>query len=232
MQDKIKYCKKRNVLLRNAAIIVGLLVIAGILIGNYDSIFETPSEAAGFLQGFGKLGPPVIILILIMEVIVAPIPGFIIAIAAGLAFGSFWGAIYTYIGNVIGSVLAFFLARRFGRPLIEHLANKKSLDKYDYFFQERGKSVLWIVYLIPIFPADIVTFAAGLTDIEFKDFIFIISFAFIPYVVILNLFGAALVTSGMDNVLTLLGIIIFLVLLSGWFGYHLLTRGLPDPKKA
>ncbi len=229
--EKIYYCKKRNILFRNAAIIFGLLVIIGMVIGNLDSIFETPAAAVEFLRGLGMLGPFVIIAILIMEVIVAPIPGFLIAISTGLAFGSFWGAIYTYTGNIIGSIIAFFLARRFGRPLIEHLAKKKALDKYDAFFRERGKSVLWIVYLVPIFPADVVTFVAGLTDLKFKEFIFIISYAFIPYVVVLNLFGGSLASAGIDSILTLLGIIIFLVLLSGWFGYHLLTKGLPEPKK-
>lgn len=198
--------------------------IIGILFFYLTSLFESPRDVAIRIKSLGFLGPAVVIAIIALEVIIAPIPGGIITIGAGYAFGTLLGTILTYTGNIIGTSIAFFLAHRFGRPFVEKLLDKKKMVVYDYFFKEYGKSMLWFVFLLPVFPTDLITFATGLSDIKWKDFMLIACIAYIPNMFILNYFGATLFKSGFGRETTLLGLAILAVLLFGLAVYAYLKK--------
>jgi len=204
---------------RNLIILLIILAVLGALLVYIQNYFGTPRQAAETIRNLGFIGPIVIISLLILEVIVAPIPGFIIAISSGYAFGPVLGTIYTYLGNVIGTFLAFFLSRRFGRPLIERLVKKEKLEKYDKFFQDEGLAVFWAGYLFPVFPSDIISFLAGLTSIKWRRFIPIVIIAYIPYVLLFSLFGASLYESGFGKSAFILGTILFFILVIALFVY-------------
>lgn len=202
-------------------IIAGLI---GILIFYLGSLFEPPRDVAIMIRSLGFLGPVVVITIIALEVIIAPIPGGLITIGAGYAFGTLWGTILTYTGNIIGTSISFFLAHRFGRPFVEKHLNKEKMVVYDYFFKEYGKSMLWFAFILPVFPTDLITFATGLSDIKWKDFMLIACIAYIPNMIILNYFGATLFKSGFGRETTLLGLAILAVLLFGLTVYAYLKK--------
>ena len=227
MLSRLKSIIKNNPkIFRNFFIFLTVIVLVSAIIFKYGNMMgSNPREIAENIRGLGILGPIVAISFFVLEVIFTPLPGLIVSIAAGYAFGGFWGAIYTYSGNMIGTLIAFYLSRRFGRPVVEKLVNKKQLDKYDGFLQEKGKVLLWIVYLLPFLPNDIVTFMVGLTDTKWKDFIFIVAIALIPYTIFLNYFGSKIYDSGLDKLTTFLGIILILAFLAGIFIYWGLNLG-------
>lgn len=73
-----------------------------------------------------ELGPLLFFLVILTEVIVAPIPGGVIAFVGSAQLG-FWVAWpILYAGNVIGSNVLFHLARRFGRPFVERHTKRSS----------------------------------------------------------------------------------------------------------
>ncbi|MBU2028538.1 VTT domain-containing protein [Patescibacteria group bacterium] len=141
-----------------------------------------------FIRNFGIFAPLAIIGAIIMEVVVAPLPGFIPAISSGFIFGAFLGSIYAYIGNILGSVLVFWLARKFGRLLLEKFFGRGKLDKYEKLIFRRENWLL-LFYAFPIFPIDIISGVLGLSSIGFKKFFIAISIGFIVHVLILNIFG-------------------------------------------
>jgi len=148
---------------------------------NRDS-FET------FIRNFGIFGPIVIIMTTILEVIIAPIPGFFIAVTSGFLFGSIMGSVYVYIGNLAGSFLVFWLARRMGRPVVEKFIKKELINKYEKKV-EKHKNKLLFFYFFPIIPIDILSAAFGFSDIKTKKFILITSLGFVFYSIIAANFG-------------------------------------------
>ena len=140
------------------------------------------------IRSFGIFAPLAIIAAIIIEVVLAPIPGFIPAITAGFIFGAFYGSLYTYTGNVWGSFLVFWLSRKFGRVIAEKLFGEEKLIKYEKMISRRENFLLFL-YVFPVFPLDIMSGAFGLSSISFKKFALGVSVGFIFHVLILNLFG-------------------------------------------
>lgn len=216
----------RKVRQNSRKIALGIIVtgLIGILFFYLGSLFESPQDVAIRMRSMGFLGPVVAITIIALEVIIAPIPGGLITIGAGYAFGTLGGTVISYIGNIIGTSIAFFISHRFGRPFVEKLLDKKKMLVYDYFFREYGKSMLWFVFILPVFPTDLITFATGLSSIKWKDFMLIAGIAYIPNMIVLNYFGAALFRSGFGLETTLLGFAILAVVLFGLAVYAYLRK--------
>src|SRR5512145_1511419 len=84
-----------------AAAVVAVVFIAGTLL---------------FQQIPATVSAPLFILVVIVEVVIAPIPGGAIGYMGAARFG-FWQAWpMLYIGNIIGTALVFTLARKYGTP--------------------------------------------------------------------------------------------------------------------
>lgn len=196
---------------KDLAIMLFVLIVIGFVFYEVNITFDSPEDVRLYIEGFGAYGPLVVIGLIILEVILAPVPGIFISIGSGAVFGAFLGTVYTYIGNMIGTSLAFFLSRRFGRPLAQRLIKESKLEYYDSFFHEKGVYGLWIAYIFPVFPIDIISFVTGLSSIKYRKFILIAGIGFIPNMFILNVFGDSLFTHGFGITTIIVGS--FLVLL-------------------
>ncbi|MDA3815724.1 MAG: VTT domain-containing protein [Patescibacteria group bacterium] len=185
--------QKENILYRyKNDIIVGfvfIFLIAVFFFGkDYFNIFENREVFEEFISGFGVFGPLILTLIVVLEVVVAPIPGFVISLTAGFLFGSIAGSICVYLGNIIGTMLVFWFARKFGKPVVERFIKKEKLVKYEKIVSKRENFLLFF-YFLPILPIDIVTAVFGLSRIKIKKFLIIVLIGYIPYSIIVTNFG-------------------------------------------
>lgn len=140
------------------------------------------------VERYGGYGPLVIIGIIVIEVIIAPIPGYIVPFVVGALYGVWEGLLYTWIGNVAGSMIAFWIARRLGRPIVRKIISENKIKNFDSFLH-RNKLLMWIVYIFPIFPVDIISFTIGFSAVTFRRFVLIVSLGFIPNLLLMNFFG-------------------------------------------
>jgi uncharacterized membrane protein YdjX (TVP38/TMEM64 family) len=170
------------------AVVIVALVLLFALLKNQFGFLSDRENFQEYIKSFGALAPVVIILVITLEVIIAPLPGFIPAISSGFIFGPVEGTIYALVGNIIGSTLAFLLARRLGKIIVLRLVSEAKLDKYEEAVRRR-KNILFAMYFFPIFPVDILSFAFGMSDIKYKKFITIVSIGFVSHMLILNYFG-------------------------------------------
>lgn len=144
-----------------------------------------------FISQFGVVAPLVIIGLIAAEVIIAPLPGGWLAIATGYLFGSALGSLYAYIGNVLGAAIAFELARVLGQPFVRHFVSEKKYELYSAKLTT-SKIGLALLYVIPLFPIDIVSLLLGMTGIKRRDYYLIMTLGFIPNMLALNFVGAGI----------------------------------------
>lgn len=170
--------------------------------------FKNPDKIKNFVLSFGIFSPLVFILLQILQVLIAPIPGQIAGFVSGYIFGTFKGTIYTMIGTVLGSTIAFVLARKFGRPFVEKVIDKTTLKKFDYISEEKGTFALFLIYLLPALPDDAISFIAGLTKIPIKKLVLITFLGRLPGFIILNMVG-----SGVANAQAKFSVILFSILM-------------------
>ncbi|MBR3264094.1 TVP38/TMEM64 family protein [Candidatus Saccharibacteria bacterium] len=203
---------------------IALVVLAIVAIGAYlvwdiitggplTQLFNNREELIEIVQKLGPLGPIAYMGLQILQTVVAPIPGNVVGAIGGLLFG-WWGVLWTTIGATIGAALVFWVSRRFGRKLVEKLVKKESLDKFDFVIGKRASIILFLIFLIPGLPDDIVCYVAGLTDVPIKKLIIIFALGRLPAVVSNNIIGAGLSQGNVGLVITLVvvGVIIFGIL--------------------
>lgn len=183
-------------------------------------LFDEAAVRAALI-GLGPLAPLAALLAEAAQVVVIPIPGQPIEIAAGWALGLGLGAVIASVGAVLGSVAAFRLGRRFGRPWVErHVAGKTRERFYARWSEERRASwlVFWLM-LVPAFPRDPLCYLAGVTGLSTRRFTLIAlvgrPIGLVPWVA----FGADGVAAGVR-----LQVAMFAVAALAWAGHALFVR--------
>lgn len=181
----------------HALLLAGVLVFLVAIVVRFGGALSQRDVLRDTIQKAGWLGPFLFIGIIVAEVVIAPIPGGVLPLAAGFLFGFWFGTLYAYIGNVLGSVIAFSLARVLGQPLIERLFPKIKIDQASSFL-ERHSHHLTLAYMLPIFPVDLMSFLLGLSHFKYRRFLSIIGLGFLPYTLLLSLFGDYLFSAPVD----------------------------------
>ncbi len=184
--------KKPKIILNFIAIITLLLLLGVYFWHPLLNLFSNLPRFKQFVLNFGILAPIILIIIVALQVLIAPIPGQAAGLVSGLIFGPILGTIYSMIGLIIGSYLAFVLARKFGRPFVEKFVNQETLKKFDNFSNEKGLFTFFMIYLLPALPDDAICYIAGLTKIRIRSLVLVSTIGRFPGFLVLNLIGAGL----------------------------------------
>lgn len=174
-------------------IFVGLLIF---LWKPLAAFAANPEHLFTLLKSAGPWSAVVFSILNVLQVIFAVIPGGPFEIAAGYMFGILPGTLLCDVTMTIGSVLVFLLVRKFGMRFIELFISRKKIDSI-HFLQNNQKiqSVLFLIFLIPGTPKDVVTYLAGMTNLSLKSWVFICFVGRFPAILLTVLGGAALGTA-------------------------------------
>ena len=124
-----------------------------------------------YIQQSGKLAAFIFIVFSFLQVVLLPVPGSI-AVAAGTAmFGPFKCSVYSLIGIVLGSIAAFAVGRLVGYKAVCWIVGQDSLDKWLEKLKGKDYLILSLMFLLPMFPDDILCFIAGLSSMTWPYFI-------------------------------------------------------------
>lgn len=123
-----------------------------------------------YLQGLGFWGPLVSLGLMVLQAVVAPIPGTVIALANGLAYGTMWGGVLTLTGQTLAAIVCFALARRVGRARVESLTKSNSDDLNKSLLARWGALGIFAARLFPGLSFDVISYAAGLTRMSLSRF--------------------------------------------------------------
>lgn len=132
-----------------------------------------------FVQNAGPWGPIAYILAHQVSYVIAPISGFPFLIAGFYLFGK-TVIIYSYFVAIIGASLNFWIAKRWGRPLVSKFAGKGALKKIDQLSKEYGIITLIALRMLQGSVGDYISYAYGLTPMKFSTYILTTALAIIP----------------------------------------------------
>ena len=183
---------KNKAILKFSLFVVILILAIIIFWKPLTNIFSDKENVKEFVLGFGIFAPIIFILVIALQVLLAPIPGQVAGLAGGFIFGAALGTIYSMMGLIIGSFFAFYLSRKFGRPFVEKVVDKKTINKFDKTINEKGLFALFLIYLLPALPDDAISFLAGLTKIKIRTLVLISAIGRLPGFIILSIIGAGL----------------------------------------
>ncbi len=158
---------------------------------------------------------PLFVGVVIIEVIVAPIPGGAIGYMGAARFGFLQAWPLLYVGNIIGTVVVFWLARRFGTPLFEENVSEGARRRYDAILHDHPR-LLWFVYSVPVVPVDVLSVLAGLSTLSARRFFTIVCTGYIVYTGIVAYVGSFLAQFiGVTEAVSAIGGV-FLIVLIVW----------------
>jgi uncharacterized membrane protein YdjX (TVP38/TMEM64 family) len=124
----------------------------------------TIEQLRQLILGTGAWAPVVYVVAVVVEVMVAPIPGAILYAPGGAIFGGFLGGTLSLIGNVIGASLATWLAATLGSRVIGS-GDWPRLQTIAARVRERGVLVVLLLRVNPLTSSDLVSYAAGLAGV-------------------------------------------------------------------
>ncbi len=141
----------------------------------------------------GVWAPALFVGMVILQIIVAVIPGEPLEIAAGYAFGAWEGTLLCMLGAFLGSVLVFLLVRRFGARAVEVFFPLEKLQSLRFLQNER-RLTIWVffIFLLPGTPKDVLCYFVGLTRLPLRSWLVISAVARIPSIVTSTIGGNAL----------------------------------------
>lgn len=160
-----------------------------------------------YILSFGIWAPLASFALMIFQSAIAPLPAFIITFANAAMFGWVKGAILSWSSAMCGAALCYWIAKYYGRSVVERLTSRFALEEIDSLFKRYGKYAILIARLLPFVSFDIVSYAAGLTSIGFWEFFWATGLGQLPATIIYSYMGEMLVGSVRTMVFGLLSLI-------------------------
>lgn len=196
-------------------LVIALVVLGGVavLLRPYVEFLTNAQALRAWVADFGVLAPLVLIALQAAQVVLAPIPGQVLAVVAGYLFGAWWGTLYNMIGITIGSTVAFWLSRRYGRPYVEDIVHEDALAMFDGIGDDPARLALFVFFLVPGLPDDVICFVGGLTRIPLWQLVAIAIVGRLPAFFLVNVVGDFLGTGRPIHAVVLT---VVLVCISAW----------------
>jgi uncharacterized membrane protein YdjX (TVP38/TMEM64 family) len=179
-------------------IVAFLAVIAALCLLLGKPILNLVSDPAAFRSWVaerGFIGKLAFMGMVVVQVIVAFIPGEPLEIAAGYAFGAIEGTLLCLLGGALGSLAVICLVRKFGMRLVNMFFSQEKVRSLRFLQVSKKRTILFmLILMIPGTPKDLLCYFAGLTDISFPVLMLLCSLGRIPSVVTSTIGGDALGT--------------------------------------
>ncbi len=197
--------KKSNKKIKIFKIITLILIIAIVIIISIwlipiiknISTQEGQLEFKNKIQNSGILGFFMLLGLQLAQIIIAIIPGEPLEIIAGMCYGPVGGTLFILFSAFLCSSIIFFAVRKLGRNFVCEFFDTKKIEKIEkskiFNNPKTFQRILFILFLVPGTPKDLITYIAGLFPIEPLKFILIATFGRIPSIVSSTIAGAYLI---------------------------------------
>ena len=145
-----------------------------------------------FIAQYGHWAMLVSGLLMIFQSLAAPLPAFFITLSNANLFGWWQGCILSFVSSMLGAAMCFYIARILGRDVVEKICTRGALKQIEDFFAQYGKKCILVARLLPFISFDVVSYAAGLTAMDFWGFFIATGLGQLPACVVYSYVGGML----------------------------------------
>lgn len=155
-----------------------------------EDLMKNGSKARETILSFGILAPIMFMVLQILQVLFAPVPGEATGVLGGYLFGAWPSFIYSSIALGAGSALAFAIGHLFADTFRDRFSKTSVYRRFNHLVFKGDFVIPFVLFLFPGFPKDSVSYLLGLSSMPFKVFIFIATIARMPGTLVLSFEGA------------------------------------------
>ncbi len=206
--------------MKRGYLIVGGIILAVALIAAIPYITdvvqylisdELLDRLKGLIEWAGPYGAVALMFVQLLQVVVAIIPGEPVEVLAGAMLGPVYGTIFCLVGLLVGNAIIFSIVRKFGRSWLQRQRFYKKIENMPYLSNTPSlKRTIFLIYLIPATPKDLLIYACALTSIELRDFLIITTISRLPSVLTSALIGSNLYKGNLNITVVMLVITVIL----------------------
>lgn len=184
--------KNRILALCCLAVFIGVMVRLSAAFTEPAVAFVTDGPAfRRWVQQKGLYGRVIFVFLLVVQMIIAFIPGEPFEIAAGYAFGWAEGTLLCLVGSLIGAFIIFSAVRIIGIRLLYLFFTQEEIGRVSLLNNHRRfNTLIFLVYLVPGTPKDIMSYFVGLSRMGLGQWLFISTIAKIPSIITSTLGGS------------------------------------------
>lgn len=158
-----------------------------------------PEKFRQWVDTHGIWGRVAFIGMTVFQIVIAIIPGEPLEMVAGYAFGGLEGTVLCIISNLIGGIIIFALVRSLGVRFVELFFSREKILSLKFLnTKKKTNALLYLLFIIPGTPKDLLSYFAGLTNIGWGSWLLITTVARIPSIVTSTLVGGALGTQNIN----------------------------------
>ena len=125
------------------------------------------AETIAYLRGFGIWTPLASLVLMVLQAVIAPLPGSLVAAANGALYGVWWGTLLSWAGGLAGAVVSYGLGRWLGERVPRRWRAAPPLRRLDALGASEGFWVVLVARLTPIISLDAIGYLAGMYRMPF-----------------------------------------------------------------
>lgn len=153
--------------------------------------FTDGAAVQSWVSQYGAFAPLALAALICAQVAVAIIPGELLEMGAGLLFGFWGGTAVCLAGSLAGTLIVLALVRALGMRVVRLFFSPAKLESISWLRDtKRFEAVLFVVFLIPGTPKDLLTYVAGLTTCPWYRIALLTTVGRIPSIVTSTLTAA------------------------------------------
>lgn len=155
-------------------ILIGIPIILIILLRKNIFSWDTLTNLPTLLESKKSIAWLILTLLQSLQVIISMIPGQPIQYASSYLYGILGGYLVSIAGAMLGTFIIYKIARFLGHDAMELMVGKERFTDYMHKLDSsRSQLIIFLIYLIPAIPKDIMAYVAGISSMKLSHFMII-----------------------------------------------------------
>lgn len=136
----------------------------------FFNVIQNENSLQEYIASKGAWMPVVYTVLQYLQVVILPIPSVVSTVAGVALFGPFQTTIYSLIGVLLGSFTGFIIGKKLGNKAVAWMIGKDTMEKWQKKIKGKDYLLLTLMFVLPVFPDDVLCFVAGLSTMTLKYF--------------------------------------------------------------
>ena len=151
-------------------VLFALIVLFILQQTDFFNVIQDENSLQEYIASKGAWMPVVYIVLQYLQVVILPIPSVVSTVAGIALFGPFQTMIYSLIGVLLGSFTGFFIGKKLGNKAVAWMIGEDTMNKWQKKIKGKDYLLLTMMFILPVFPDDVLCFVAGLSTMTWGYF--------------------------------------------------------------